>query len=68
MNVFECYCERKNREISCDIFSLFSEFNIPLHEQLILLNMAKKNQKSGCEELKNILLHLKKNNNLKSEQ
>jgi len=50
----------------CDVFSLFSQLGIPPGEQIVLWNLA--NKRIGCKNLRNILVLLQRNNNLKNKE
>lgn len=49
--------------VCCDIFGLFEQLRISPQEQVVLWNMA--NKRIGCKSLRDILLLLQRNNNLK---
>jgi hypothetical protein len=47
----------------CDVFDLFAALGVSPEEYVVLWNMA--NEKIGCRDLRNILVFLQRNNNLK---
>jgi hypothetical protein len=56
---------RNDHNFNCEIFTLFSDLGIPIHEQSILLEVAKRN--IGCIQLRYILLELTKKKKFKIE-